>query len=59
VCRENLIQISDMMFRPRQVFCNASFSDNPVRADIATDIYRHPQTWGKPTTNFQKMLDKA
>jgi hypothetical protein len=36
---------------------DAGFSDNPVHPDIATDIYRHPQTWGKPTTNFQKMHD--
>lgn len=36
---------------------DAGFSDNPVNPDIATDIYRHPQTWGKPTTNFQKMHD--
>lgn len=36
---------------------DAGFSDNPVYPDIATDIYRHPQTWGKPTTNFQKMHD--
>lgn len=36
---------------------DAGFSDNPVYTDIATDIYRHPQTWGKPTTNFQKMHD--
>lgn len=36
---------------------DAGFSDNPVHPDITTDIYRHPQTWGKPTTNFQKMHD--